>query len=147
MGVLLFIIVLVASIYVMSSFLRARSGGIGLSRREPFLLNHPRAGVSVEPKVTPVDEEEAKKIPDRLPPVNIDYVPTIAPLPEVSLAQELLPSFTTNSAKIEESLLFRSRGGDSFYVDSYSRCCQWCRLELVSSPVCQALAKYGGVYC
>jgi Transglutaminase-like superfamily len=107
MGGILFIIVLVASIYLMSSFFRARSSGIGLSRREPFLLNHPRATMQVEPKVTPVDED-SKKIPDRLPQVNIDYVPAIAPLPERSLTKEVIPNFTSNQSKIEESLLFRS---------------------------------------
>jgi hypothetical protein len=44
--------------------------------RQPFPLGTSHASMSVDPIITPVDED-AKKIPDRLPQVNIDYVPTI----------------------------------------------------------------------
>jgi TgpA N-terminal domain/Transglutaminase-like superfamily len=107
MGVLLFIIVLVAAIYVMSYFLRGRSG-IVYSRREPFALGYPRASGQVDPIVTPVDE--VNQIPARLPQVALDFVPTIAPTPAVNQCRtsEVSPNFSTTPSKIEESLLFRS---------------------------------------
>jgi hypothetical protein len=75
--------------------------------RQPFPLGSSRASMSIDPLIIPVDENP-KRIPDRLPQVNIDYVPTIAPLPERSPIKAVIPTFRTNSAKIEESLLFRS---------------------------------------
>jgi TgpA N-terminal domain/Transglutaminase-like superfamily len=75
--------------------------------RQPFPLGSSRASMSIDPLIIPVDENP-KRIPDRLPQVNIDYVPTMAPLPERSLKQQVIPTFTTNPSKIEESLLFRS---------------------------------------
>lgn len=107
MGVLLFTIVLVAAIYVMSYFLRGRSG-IVYSRREPFALGYPRAAGHVDPIVTPVNE--VNQIPARLPQIALNFEPTIAPTPAVNQfrTSEVAPNFSTTPSKIEESLLFRS---------------------------------------
>ncbi len=108
MGLLLFITVLVASIYWMRSLFLARSDRNSSARREAFLLGYPRASMSEEPIVTPVDEEEEKekKIPARLAQV------AIASKPRTSLMANNL-SFQVITAKslplpIEESLLYRT---------------------------------------
>jgi transglutaminase-like putative cysteine protease len=87
------------------------------SYREPFPLGSRANSTSVDPIITPVDEV---KIPDRLPQVNIDYVPTMPPLPEKSLTKELIPNFTSSPSKIEESLLFRSLTLAMFAVSVFS---------------------------
>ena len=106
MGVVLFIIVLVAGFYVMSYFLRGR-GDIVYSRREPFALGYPRSSGQVDPIIiTPV--EEIEPIPARLPQLALDFVPTISSTPALTQASEVFPNFSTALSKIEESLLFRS---------------------------------------
>jgi hypothetical protein len=87
------------------------------SSRELFPLGSRANSTSVDPIITPVDEV---KIPDRLPQVNIDYVPTMPPLPEKSLTKELIPNFTSSPSKIEESLLFRSLTLAMFAVSVFS---------------------------
>jgi TgpA N-terminal domain/Transglutaminase-like superfamily len=107
MGVLLFTVVTAASLYWLITFLRSFSNDLPSSRREAFTLGYPRAPMS-EPVITPVDEAEVKKMPERLPQVNIDYFPATAPMPIVDRSAEVLPNFTPIVSKIEESLLFRS---------------------------------------
>jgi TgpA N-terminal domain/Transglutaminase-like superfamily len=104
MGVVVFIIVLVAGIYVMRYFLQG--SGIVYSRREPFALGYPRGSDLPVPIIVPV--EEVKPIPERLPQVALDFVPTIAPTPALDRSSEISPNFSTTPSKIEESLLFRS---------------------------------------
>jgi transglutaminase-like putative cysteine protease len=107
MGVLLFTVVTIGSIYWLTSFLRSFSHDLPSSRREAFALGYPRAPMSGEPVITPVDE--VKKMPERLPEVDLGYVPSATPMPVVAqLSTEVLPNFTPIPSKIEESLLFRS---------------------------------------
>jgi TgpA N-terminal domain/Transglutaminase-like superfamily len=112
MGVLLFITVLVGSIYWMRSLFLARADHNSASRREAFLLGYPHASMSEEPIVTPVDQE--KKIPARLPQVAMDFVPleSIASKQRTSRISNDR-SFQLIVAKslplpIEESLLYRT---------------------------------------
>jgi TgpA N-terminal domain/Transglutaminase-like superfamily len=105
MGGVLFIVASVAGFYVLRYFLQG--SGIVYSRREPFALGYPRASGQVDPIIiTPV--EEVEPIPERLPQVALDFVPTIAATPTVARSSEVSPNFSTTPAKIEESLLFRS---------------------------------------
>jgi Domain of unknown function (DUF4129)/Transglutaminase-like superfamily len=107
MGVILFTVVTAASVYWLITFLKSFSQDMpASSRRERLGLDYPRAKMSVEPVITPVDE--VKKVPERLPQVNLEYIPTAAPIPVVNRSAEVLPNFTPIPAKIEESLLFRS---------------------------------------
>jgi transglutaminase-like putative cysteine protease len=87
------------------------------SYREPFPLGSRKTSTSVDPIITTVDEV---KIPDRLPQVNIDDVPTMPPLPVVARSAEVLPNFTPISSKIEESLLFRSLALAMFAMSVFS---------------------------
>ncbi len=107
MGVILFTIVTAASLYWVTTFLRSFSNDLPSSRREAFTLGYPRAPMSGA-VITPVDDKEVKKMPERLPQVKIDYVPTAAPIPVVDRSAEVLANFTPIPSKIEESLLFRS---------------------------------------
>jgi Transglutaminase-like superfamily len=119
MGVLLFTVVTAASLYWLTAFLRSFSNDLPSSRREAFTLGYPRAPMSVDPVITPVDETEVKKMPERLPQVNIDYFPTTAPMPIVDRSAEVLPNFTPIPSKIEESLLFRSLALGMFAVSIF----------------------------
>jgi uncharacterized protein YneF (UPF0154 family) len=116
MGVLLFTVVAIGSIYWLTTFLRSFSNDLPSSRREAFTLGYPRAPMSGEPVIKPVDETEVKKMPERLPQVNLDYIPTVAPMPVVDRSAEVLPNFKPIPAKIEESLLFRSLAVAMFTV-------------------------------
>jgi transglutaminase-like putative cysteine protease len=120
MGVILFTVVTAASLYWLTAFLRSFSNDLPSSRREAFTLGYPRAPMSVAPVITPVDEQEIKKIPERLPQVNIDYVPTATPIPVVNRSAEVLPNFAPIPAKIEESLLFRSLTLGMFAISVFS---------------------------
>jgi Transglutaminase-like superfamily/Domain of unknown function (DUF4129) len=120
MGVLLFTVVTAASLYWLAAFLRSFSNDLPSSRREAFTLGYPRAPISVDPVVTPVDDNEVKKMPERLPQVNIDYVPTATPVPVVDRSAEVLPNFAPIPSKIEESLLFRSLTLGMFAVSVFS---------------------------
>jgi hypothetical protein len=105
MGTLLFIIALVAGIYVMSFFLRDRDNGSRSSRAEVFALGYPRASMPIEPIVTPVDEQ--KEIPARLPQVSLDYVSNVATTPPTE-QPEASPNFTVVESPTEASLLYRT---------------------------------------
>jgi TgpA N-terminal domain/Domain of unknown function (DUF4129)/Transglutaminase-like superfamily len=118
MGVLLFTFVAIGSIYWLTSFLRSFSNDLPSSRREAFTLGYPRAPMSGEAVIKPIDEAEVKKIPERLPQVNLDYIPTVAPMPVVNRSAEVLPNFTSIPSKIEESLLFRSLAVAMFTISS-----------------------------
>jgi hypothetical protein len=120
MGVLLFTVVAIGSIYWLTSFLRSFSHDLPSSRREAFTLGYPRAPMSVDSVMTPVDEAEVKKMPERLPQVNLDYIPTSAPMPIVARSAAVLPNFTSSPSKIEESLLFRSLTLAMFAVSVFS---------------------------
>lgn len=120
MGVLLFTVVTGASLYWLITFLRSFSNDLPSSRRETFTLGYPRAPMSGDPVITPVDEQEAKKMPERLPQVKIDYVPTAASVPVVNRCAEVLPNFAPIASKIEESLLFRSLTLGLFAVSVFS---------------------------
>jgi transglutaminase-like putative cysteine protease len=116
MGVLLFTVVAIGSIYWLTAFLRSFSNDLPSSRREAFTLGYPRAPMSGEPVIKPVDETEVKKMPERLPQVKLDYGPIVAPVPVVDRSAEVLPNFKSIPAKTEESLLFRSLAVGMFAV-------------------------------
>jgi transglutaminase-like putative cysteine protease len=118
MGVLLFTVVAIGSIYWLTSFLRSFSHDLPSSRRETFTLGYPRASMSADPVITPVDE--VKKMPERLPQVDLGYVPIAVPMPVVERSAEVLPNFTPIPSKIEESLLFRSLTLAMFAVSVFS---------------------------
>ncbi len=120
MGVILFTVVTIGSIYWLTSFLRSFSHDLPSSRREAFTLAYPRAPMTAEPVIIPVDQAEVKKMPERLPQVNLDYIPTATPILVVDRSAEVLPNFTPISAKIEESLLFRSLTLALFAVSVFS---------------------------
>jgi uncharacterized protein YneF (UPF0154 family) len=116
MGVLLFTVVAIGSIYWLTAFLRSFSTDLPSSRREAFTLGYPRAPMSGEPVIKPVDDEEVKKMPERLPQVNIDYIPTVVSISIINSSAEILPNFSPIPAKIEESLLFRSLAVAMFMI-------------------------------
>ena len=116
MGTLLFTVVTIGAIYWLTAFLRSFSNDLPSSRREAFTLDYPRAPLSGEPVIKPVDEAEIKKMPERLPQVKIDYISTAATMPVVDRSAEVLANFTPVPSKIEESLLFRSLAVGMFIV-------------------------------
>ncbi len=119
MGVILFTVVTAASVYWLITFLKSFSQDLpASSRREKVGLDYPRAAISVEPVITPVDE--VKKVPERLPQVDLEYTPMAAPIPVVNRSAEVLPNFTPIPSKIEESLLFRSLTLAMFAVSVFS---------------------------
>ena len=120
MGVLLFTVVTIGAIYWLTTFLKSFSNDLPSSRREAFTLDYPRAPMSVDPVITPVDEQAVRKIPERLPQVNLDYIPTAAPMPVVDRSVEVLADFTPTLSKIEESLLIRSLTLAMFAVSVFS---------------------------
>ena len=107
MGVVLFTVVLIGSVYWLAAFFRSFSRDLP-RRRETFSLDYPRASIPVEPVITPVDEGEVKQMPARLAQVALDYVPIVPPIPVVDRSAPVLPNFTPLPTKIEASLLFRS---------------------------------------
>ena len=93
MGVILFTVVAIGSIYWLMGFFRSFSQDLP-RRREAFTLDYPRAGMPVEPVITPVDEREVKPMPARLPEVVLDYAPIVPPIPVVDRSVPVLPNFT-----------------------------------------------------
>jgi TgpA N-terminal domain/Transglutaminase-like superfamily len=118
MGVILFTVVATVSVYWLITFLRSFSNDLPSSRRETFTLGYPRASMPVAPVITPIDE--VKKIPEQLPQINLEYIPTMTPMPIVDRSAEVLPNFTPIPSKIEESLLFRSLAVAMFAVSVIS---------------------------
>ncbi|AFY94723.1 DUF4129 domain-containing protein [Chamaesiphon minutus] len=104
MGIFVFVLALVASIWALRWITSGLNLDIGSSRKEPIVLNYPRAAMSVEPIVKPVDEV---KIPERLPQIFLDYVPSVVPTPASEAQSEISANFTIASSAVEESLLFR----------------------------------------
>jgi transglutaminase-like putative cysteine protease len=107
-GVVLFLVATVVSVYWLTAFYRSLSSDlppVGLRRRSrsiDYLQSLP-----TQPRVTPVDEA---KIPERLPPIELAPVlPIVAPTAPVDrVAAELATTFIDIPSKTEESLLFRA---------------------------------------
>jgi Transglutaminase-like superfamily/Domain of unknown function (DUF4129) len=107
MGIVLFLVATVASVYWLTAFYRSLSsdlpsvGSRRRSRSTDYLQSLP-----TQPLVTPIDEA---KIPVRLPPIELAPVlQMVAPTAPVDRSSELATTFIDIPSKTEESLLFRT---------------------------------------
>lgn len=104
MGLIIIFIFLIGMFLWLASVIRGLYDAPPSLHREAFALGYPRASMSAEPVVTPVETEPKW---ERLPQVNLDFASIVEPSPVVP-ATEVLPNFTVPPSKTEESLLFRS---------------------------------------